>query len=662
LRNFFSLTPETHMQPTRRRVRNALACGALILPAMNAMAQHAADNPVTAADDAFGLTLGLESIGMYSPGQVRGFSPRTAGNLRIEGLYFDQQGSLSNRVIEGSAIRVGVAETGYAFPAPTGIVDYTLRRPADDTPRATLIVTAGPYGGRGLSLDTSIPVIGRALVLPAGASYQVSSQTPYGAYPGYTSTVTSLGMTPKWSPTDAITVRLLLDWQQTRGARTFPLYYTAGAYQPPTITRSYLGQDWAEARKLTENSGALATWKLNQTWSIAAGLFHSAAHNPQTFADLYTAIQPDGRSEHIVIGYPNQSLASTSGELRLTSHFGRGEWRHEFIMRARGRDGLARYGGGDVVDVGESTIGVNVQVPEPNFTYLKRTLDRTEQWTIGGAYRTDWHGRVELQVGIQEENYRKAVTISGAAQTTVTDHPLRAYGNSAVVLTQKLSLFAGYTQGIEDSGVAPSIARNDGAVLPASRTWQVDSGVRFLVTQHLKIIAGAFELQKPYFNLDASGLDRELGVQQARGIEVSVAGQLLPHLDLNAGLLCGSVRIIGANLAAEGVGPIAVGQPRLQYVANANYTLPFWPALSLDLSATHFGSAPESVHNDIYTPAVTELNLGARLRFSILGKPSNLRLQIQNLSNSYRWTNAYTPGFFEWAGPRTVFAYLTADL
>src|SRR3954470_10775360 len=106
------------MHSTRQKIRSALACGALNLPGMHAMAQHAADNPVTSADDAFGLTLGLESIGMYSPGQVRGFSPRTAGNLRIEGMYFDQQESLSNRVIEGSTIRVGVTGMGYAFPAP----------------------------------------------------------------------------------------------------------------------------------------------------------------------------------------------------------------------------------------------------------------------------------------------------------------------------------------------------------------------------------------------------------------------------------------------------------------------------------------------------------------------------------------------------------------
>jgi len=86
----------------------------------------------------------------------------------------------------------------------------------------------------------------------------------------------------------------------------------------------------------------------------------------------------------------------------VTSRFGGGGWRHEFILLARARDDLARYGGSDVVDVGERTIGVNVQVPEPNFRYAERTLDRTEQWTLGGAYRADWNGRGELQVGIQD--------------------------------------------------------------------------------------------------------------------------------------------------------------------------------------------------------------------------------------------------------------------
>jgi iron complex outermembrane receptor protein len=104
---------------------------AQMAPFSRAMAQHASDNPVVSAEDAFGLTVGLESTGLYNPGLIRGFNPQTAGNARIDGLYFDQQAPLTERVIEGSTIRVGISEVGYAFPAPTGIVDYDLRHATD---------------------------------------------------------------------------------------------------------------------------------------------------------------------------------------------------------------------------------------------------------------------------------------------------------------------------------------------------------------------------------------------------------------------------------------------------------------------------------------------------------------------------------------------------
>ena len=155
-----------------RRRFATLFITAAILPATVARAQHASDNPVTAADDAYGLTLGLESVGIYSPGLVRGFDPRTAGNVRIDGLYFDQQGALSDRVVEGSTIRVGVSEIGFAFPAPTGIVDYDLRGLGGDKPGATVIANVGPYQAWGVSVDGALPLADKRLVLPLGASTQ----------------------------------------------------------------------------------------------------------------------------------------------------------------------------------------------------------------------------------------------------------------------------------------------------------------------------------------------------------------------------------------------------------------------------------------------------------------------------------------------------------
>ncbi len=646
-----------------RRFFLALASLAVASHVVPARAQHASDNPVASAQDAFGLTLGLESIGLYSSGGVRGFSPQAAGNLRIDGLYFDQQGNgLSNRVIEGSAIRVGVSEIGYAFPAPTGIVDYELRRPGDGTPSATIIANAGPYEAWGVSIDGSLPLAGKTLLLPIGVSTEVSTQTPFVQYDGYTSRVSSAGATPQWKPNDKVTVRGLVDWQETREAKAFPLFFTTGDFFPPPIPRGYLGQDWARGRSSTLNLGALVAARLSRTWRLDAGVFRSTADNPTSFADLYTEVQRNGQSEHVMVAFPDQNASSTSGELRLTGGWSAGDWHHELILLARGRNVLARYGGEDVADLGPDNISAEPQVPEPTFTYSPRTSDRTKLWSVGSAYHIDWDRLAELEVGIQKESYRKSVVSPEGAESRLSDTPLRAYGNSALALTRRLTLYAGYSQGLEDSGAAPTSARNGGAVLPASRTWQVESGARYLVTPRLRIITGVYELQKPYFDLDASGIDRELGVQRAKGAELSISGQQIDHFDINIGVLVNKISIIGTNLAAQGVGPVAVGQPRLWYNANIDYTIPWWPALTLDFAANHFGAAPATVDNRLYAPAATQLSLGGRYAFSVLGKNSSLRVQVQNLANSEWWTTANTPGDYLFPGKRTVFAYLTTDL
>jgi iron complex outermembrane receptor protein len=624
-------------------------------------AQHAGDNPEAAADDAFGLTLGLETIGMYGPNGVRGFNPQIAGNVRIDGLYFDQQGALSNRVVEGSTIRVGLSEIGYAFPAPTGIVDYDLRNPGDGTPSASVVASAGPFEGRGLSIDGSVPLIASALTLPMGASYQVGTQSPVGNYPGYTAEVLNLGATPQWKLNDKLSFRALYDWTQTTHAKTMPVIFTAGDYLPPDITRGYIGQNWAQNRGLSENYGGLVDAKLTRHWTLTAGLFRSLADNPVTYTDVYANTAPDGLAEHYLIGSPDQRVASNSGEVRLTGHFVQGVWSQDVVLLARGRDTWSAYGGSDVVDVGPAYIGQGLQVTEPDFSYSARTIDHTELWSTGIAYQARWTGHGDLALGIQRESYDKEVTSPGEPAAQLTDKPLRAYGSVAAILTPRVTGYAGYTQGLEDSGVAPSTAENRGAILPAAQTWQTDAGLRFLLTPKLKLIAGVFEITKPYFNFDSSDVDRQLGLQRARGVELSLSGELVTNLHITAGALFGHVVIMGPDLAAEGVSRNAFGQPRDQGVLNANYDFKRWSHVSADVTLVHAGATPAAVNDAIEAPAITVLSLGARYRFTLHGSAATLRVSAQNITNAFVWVTGYSPGYYEFA-PRSLFGYLTWDV
>jgi iron complex outermembrane receptor protein len=640
-----------------------IAC-ALMLAALPVCirAQHASDDPVASANDGFGLTLGLESIGLYGPGFVRGFNPQAAGNVRIDGLYFDQQGALSNRVVEGSTIRIGVSEIGYAFPAPTGIVDYNLRHVGNGTPSATIVASAGPFQAHGFSVDGNLPLISTELQLPLGLSYQVSTQTPFGSpNPGYTSTVLNLGATPQWKPNDRLTVRGIVDWTETTRAKTLPFVLTAGDYLPPQTPRGYYGQNWAEGKSVSENFGGIVIAQLSRDWSLAAGIFRSVADNPISYTDLYLNTRPNGSAEQYIVGNPDQSTSSSSGEARLTGHFGTDSWRQDVALLVRGRDTLALYGGSDVIGLGPALIDQGVQVPEPTFTYSSRTHDRTQLWSAGLAYRAQWQGRGDFAFGIQQENYTKDVSSPSLPEAVLTDHPLRAYGTAALALTERATAYAGYTQGLEDSGVASSSAGNRGAILPDSRTWQADAGVRYLLTPQVKLIAGVFEIDKPYFNLDTNNVDRALGRQRADGLELSASGEVSKNLNVTAAMLLGEVKVIGPNLQAEGVGSFALNQARFLTTINANYKFSQRPALSADIAITHFGSYPASVDDVAQGPAATLVALGGRYRFKILGAPATLRIQVQNLTNAYFWNLAFNSPVFSQYQPRAFFGYLTAD-
>src|SRR5262249_10283698 len=135
----------------------------LLLGSSNAaVAQRAQDNAVTAATDAFGASIGRESIGIYTPDIVRGFSAIDAGNARLDGLYFDPVRLPSPRLTASTAIRVGISAQGFLLPAPTGVIDYSLRHPGNVL-KGSAYASVDSYGNATLEGDAEIPLIANTL-------------------------------------------------------------------------------------------------------------------------------------------------------------------------------------------------------------------------------------------------------------------------------------------------------------------------------------------------------------------------------------------------------------------------------------------------------------------------------------------------------------------
>jgi len=207
-----------------------------------AAAQRAAENVVRAADDAFGAAVGDEEIGLYNSDSVRGFSPSNAGNIRVEGLSIDQQADFSARLVSGSTIRAGLAAQGYLLPAPTGIVDFSLRRVAAD-PVQSVIAARTNYGGYRISGDFQTRSSNGLIEAQGGAGYARAV-----ASNGSVDKSFDVGGSIRFLPSRTFDATLFFDFGRRLQDQRWPFFFTAGNIEPPRFEDRTLfpGQPWID--------------------------------------------------------------------------------------------------------------------------------------------------------------------------------------------------------------------------------------------------------------------------------------------------------------------------------------------------------------------------------------------------------------------------------
>ena len=621
-----------------------------------AHAQRADDNAVKSADDAFGNSVGNENIGLYSPFEVRGFSAVDAGNVRLDGLYFDRQTDPITLLVPSSTMRVGISAQGYLLPAPTGIVDYQLAR-AGEKPRISPVVGYGPFDSLFVDIETQMPLIAGKLGIAGGVSYFEDAFESGSDERGW-----SVAAAPRWRPTESIEIIPFYSRTTIEDSEAQPLIFVDGPYLPPQIERAhFFGQTWADNDSVGENYGAVANVGFGQDWTINAGLFRSQFQADASFADLFLDTTPDGLANRVMVADRNQKFGSTSGELRVGKRFVSGKRFHALYYALRGRDQQRRYGGSDFADLGVARIGERVDLPEPQFEFGPQTRDEVTQWTHAVAYRGRWSEHIEVTAGLQKTRYEKEVTEPGAlAPQLGKDDPWLYNAGLALYQSDKLAWYASYSTGLEEGGVAPENAANKNAAPPAIRTRQWDAGLRYALTPSLKLVAGVFDIQKPYYGLDNANVFRELGEERHRGFELSLAGEVVEGLSVVFGTVLMEPRVSGEEVANGTIGKVPVGQTERFTIGSAEYQLPRLPSFSVSATVQSVADRMASSDNQLSIPARSVLDLGARYRFQIGGAPATLRLSFGNVFDKFGWRTNSSEVFVTNA-PRRVAITLAAD-
>jgi iron complex outermembrane receptor protein len=632
---------------------------AQFIPFAASAQNRADDNAITQAEDAFGFSVGRESLGIYNAGYARGFSPTAAGNVRIDGLYFDPGNGFSfpaglpSPLLGSTSVKVGLSAQGYPFAAPSGIVDQALRLPADKN-AASIVTNFDSYGTIGTEIDGSLKASG-TLALAYGL---VGSHVEY---PDGTSNFNhTQSLLARWRPAPGLEIMpfwyLYNDYDDEAGVFFVP----AGDYLPklPKI-RSFEGAPWGDFRFTDTGAGVLASAKLASNWLVRIGAFRLVHDQKTGFTNLLADEQPDGTGERILFADPRLTSRSLSGEVRLTHSIPDGPRLHVFHLSLRDRDAHRQFGGSTLLDLGPGQIGVDVTVPEPaSFDFGEISRHHLAQATAGLAYDGRWRDVGEISFSISKTHYRKTTDIPGDEPVVSRSNPWLYNGTAAVNLSKAIAIYAGYARGLEESGVAPPVAANRNAPLPTIITTQKDAGVR-IALGGLKIVGGVFDLTRPYFGFNSENFFGQVGSVESRGAEFSISGKVTPTIDLVAGGVFIDGKVTRDANVQGNVGSKPVGLSPHQLSLNANWKTPL-KGLDLDTTLINRASAAATTDNSVFIPAKWRWDVGGHYHFKLARRDATFRLQVFNITG-FSGYNVNGSGVYGQNPGRFVQGYLAVD-
>jgi iron complex outermembrane recepter protein len=539
----------------------------------------------------------------------------------------------------GTEIRVGISSLAYPFPAPTGIVDYRLRPAGHETVIST-VLAAGPFDGGGADLDLQLS-LGSTLSLAGGVSFRRFADQPGGDG----ADLLSIGLAPVWRPSGNVEVRAFWGSVVDPNDITTPYVFVAGPYLPPRFRRRSFAQRWTGWDARIGNYGLVGRANTGQ-WRVDAGVSRANLSYDESYNDLYLDTDPAGLARrHVINIYPRTADRTTAGEVRVSRQLQHGAFRHLFYATFRGFLQDRSYGGAAAVDFGATRIGQRGELTRPAVALGTPSRDDVRQWTAGVGYHGRWSGVGEINLGLQRADYRKTTLAPARPPIVAASAPWLWNGAIGLELGQRLGVYASYTRGLEESPVAPEIAVNRSEAPPAILTTQWDAGFRYLIHGSLRLVAGLFDIRKPYFNLDRNLVYGRLGTVRHSGIELSLSGEPAEGLNVVGGAVFLRSRLSGEAVEQGLIGPRPVGQTgrtlRLDLDYRPRRTSPF----SIDLSLIAYGARTASQDNLLEVPAVLLVDIGGRYRLNIGGNRATLRLLIENVTNRFSWTVSSAGGF-----------------
>ena len=470
---------------------------------------------------------------------------------------------------------------------------------------------------------------------------------------------------------------IALDWLGERTRLSADLYQTTENVDGPTrgITIAsdvaiptapdpdiLLNPSWAFYKSKTKGVITRGEFDLNDKFTMYAALGANEMEYKGLSAGTAQVYNTDG-DIRTTLGYVADDNERVSMEIGLNGNFKTGNVNHQISTNVTHYSEEYNLNAKRIPDEFLTNIYNPVWGEYPAFDLDVPLLLTTEtNLTSYGLADTLSFAQDKYQLTLGARYQQVETEQTGGLFSTGTKYDESAITPSIAIiakLTNQISLYANYIEGLSKGDTAPTTAENAGEIFSPYKTKQKEIGIKIDRNDFTHTIS-IYEIEKPDSYTDtATNIFSYAGEQRNRGIEWGFVGS--PIEDIR---LIGGITYIDAILTKTSddidQGNQVSGIPKWQSKIGVEWDLSFVQNLTLTANANSVSKQYLGSDNSQSLSAHTILNLGARYTTSVNNTPLTIRANIKNLANKVYWATAHYNSL-ALGDPRTLMVSATID-
>lgn len=246
--------------------------------------------------------------------------------------------------------------------------------------------------------------------------------------------------------------------------------------------------------------------------------------------------------------------------------------------------------------------------------------------------------RLQLTLGVRRQQVlTDTFSVSTGARTNRYDESATTPAAAVILkVTDEVSLYANYIEGLSKGATAPLTAANAGEVFAPYKSKQKEVGVKLDLGDFAHTLS-LYQIERPssYTN-PATNVFSFDGEQRNRGVEWSFFGTPVTNVRLMGGVARLDPKIT-KSVGGVNDGKTATGSPKLQGKLGVEWDTPMLDGLTLTANATAVSKQYINIDNSQSIPGYTIYDVGARYAMQVADRPVTLRGTVNNVTNKAYW-------------------------